>query len=226
MNKILKFLKRHPVDETIFAPLYSDLMKMPDDFDPGDPERKRIFSERLRTTRRNAAKSIKSKQLDCNAENLYIGRNSPIVATQSDVANWFGITKATVSNYENYENTNKYGKIPVEYLLSFYDMFEVTPHYLVGYTDRPDGILLMENDDQFMVDENGNYKVGYYPFSHPILTQKKSVDAFNALCYVNANWFTTLCQFLACDDAVLETGFELLEIIVKNSNKFKESTPS
>ncbi len=183
MNQIIKFLQRHPVNETIFAPLYSDLMRMPDDFDPGAPERKRIFSERLRTARRNAAKSLKSKQIDREVERDLFGKNSPLVATQDDVANWLGVTKTTVSNYEN---PNKIAKIPVEYLLSFYDMFEVTPHYLVGYTDQPDGILLQENG-HFMVDEKGNYKVGYYPFSHPILSQKMSVDAFTALAYVNAD---------------------------------------
>lgn len=137
-NKLKEILKNHPIVDTEFVSLYEMLSAMPTDFDPCDPDRIAIFADRLRSSRKNVIE--RNKQIVEWEGRQISGPRYCAVHTLSDVATWLGVTPQMVSNYGN----GKIKQIPTQHLIAFYDMFDVTPHYLVGYASKPEGIVVLD----------------------------------------------------------------------------------
>lgn len=209
-NTLEETLKRRPIVDDEFLELYEMLTFIPPHFDKKDPERIKIFAERLRQSREAVAER--------NAQIKYVygheieGPRYCNVTTQKQVAEWLGITEARVSQYEN----GKIIEIPMKHLVAFYDMFDVTPHYLLGYTDSPDKNLAVRKG-MLLTDDEGKYKTVEYPMKHPILSQKKAINILSILSWRKTDWFITLTRFLRADDQTLELGFKLFKGLLESS---------
>ena len=245
-NRMEKMLQRRPIVDAEFSDLYEKLTLMPHNFNKKDPRRIKVFAERLRNSRESVTK--RNKDIQYRNGHDTEGPRYCNITTQDQVAKWLGITPARVSQIES----GKIREIPMDYLIAFYDMFDVTPHYLLGYTDSPDETLAVLKED-FLVDKNGNctkltvrreqlpfdadgnclvkvvrknvlqtdkngnYLVAKFPMTHPILSQKKSMDILSVLAWSKMDWFITLCRFLRADNHTLETGFKILDVLLETT---------
>lgn len=214
MNSLEKSLNLNPIVEDSFADVYESLTIYPPDFDPKDPDRIKIFAKRLKESREQVTKR--------NGEIKY-WQNHPIegpryccVTTQEEVASWLGLSVQRISQYEN----GKIKAIPTEYLVAFYDMFGVSPHYLLGYTDEYDELLASRNGE-LLKKEDGTYVIVKEPISFPVLSQKTVVTILTRLVWKKAQWFLTLCKFLRASDQTMETGFKILDVLLESEKKSK-----
>lgn len=215
-NRLEEILKRTPIIEDEYWDIYESLTLLPPGFNPKDPEKIKLFAERLKSTRQSISKQNPSTKHQTGLE--IEGPRSCNVTTQEQVAKWLGLTPARVSQIEN----GKIEQIPVEYLVSFYDMFNVTPHYLLGYTHSPQETLLVRSG-KILTDDNGEYKVGILPMTYPLLSQKKAITILSVLASRNIDWFLTLGCFLRADDKTLETGFNILNALMGYPQLEKEN---
>ena len=209
-NTLEEMLKRRPIVDDEFLELYEMLTYIPPDFNKKDPKRIKVFAERLRKSREAVVE--RNAQIKYEYGHAIAGPRYCNVTTQKQVAEWLGITEASVSNYEN----GKIREIPLKHLVAFYDMFDVTPHYLLGYTDSPEKILAVRKG-KLITDDEGKYMTIEYPMNHPILSQKKAINILSILSWRKTDWFITLSNFLRADDQTLELGFKLLKVLLESS---------
>lgn len=99
----------------------------PADFDKGDPERVRIFGERLRYLRKKQNYSLKV------------------------VAKELGMSEMNISKYEN----GKIRNVPVNQLSRLAALFGVTAHYLLGYVNDENKYLRLDPHRNIVYDADG-----------------------------------------------------------------------
>ena len=212
LNILEQFLQKKPFlsKEDIYT--NERLMRFPDDFNPCNKERIRIFSQRLRQARLDISSGVHQPW----SETVF--GKVQYVSTLKQAGEWLGVTEAMISYYES----GKISKIPMKYLLAFYDMYDVTPHYLTGYTSKPDRILGIGIDPKkpktygkFLKNEDGTYREVIMPIAHPLVSEGKTCKLLCTLAWSNVEWFRTLCKFLCCSDRTLKAGFAQLKKLVE-----------
>lgn len=227
-NAYKALLPKYPIVDTEFEQMYKWLTAMPADFDPRDKERIKIFSERLTAARLAVTERLKTE--GHYQDPLMCGPRYCFVQTQKEAADWIGVTPQRISQYEK----GNISAIPVQHLLAFYDMYNVTPHYLLGYTSKPDRFLRFAEDGSVMCNKDGKPIESFYPLEHPVLSQKNSIHILSMLASQDTKRFLTLCKFLNSSDQTLKTGFDILDVLIQNEQleqekqkkKQKEQVPS
>lgn len=191
-----------------FFDLYKKLTTFPPDYDPRDKHRIQVFAERLRHTRETAHERIVREEDD-------VLNNIPCeVYTKEALAKALFVTLTQVANYEK----GNIKSIPMDKLVRLYDIYDVTPHYLTGYTAHPDEIICFNENDEPLYQSNGTYQTGIYPFTHPLLSCKTAIDVFNRLSWENPKQFITLANFLNSDKKIRNLGFKLLSVISESNS--------
>lgn len=190
-----------------FFDLYKKLTTFPRDYDPKDKHRIQIFAERLRHIRETAHERIVREKDD-------LLNNIPCeVYTKEALAKALFVTSTQVANYEK----GNIKSIPMDKLVRLYDIYDVTPHYLTGYTDQPDKIILFNENNEPLYHNDGTYQTGIYPFTHPLLSSKTAIDVFSRLSWDNPKQFITLANFLNSEKNVRNLGFNLLSVILEGN---------
>lgn len=211
-------LPKYPIVDPEFEQLYSWLTTMPADFDPRDKDRIKIFAERLTAARLAVTERLKKD--GGYLDPLMCGPRYCFVQTQKEAAEWIGVTSQRISQYEKGNITT----IPVQYLIAFYDMYNVTPHYLLGYTSEPDKFLRFTEDGSILCNKDGKPIESYYPMEHPVLSQKTAINILSRLAGQDTKQFLTLCKFLNSSEQTLKTGFEILDVLIQNRSEKTESS--
>lgn len=208
-NSFSKLISKRFEEDKGFLQLYEILNNMPPDFDRYDKNRIAIFAKRLREARETVAQKIQEEGISFDPATP--GSNYCNIRTQKQVAELLGVKPQRVSQYEQ----GNIESIPVQHLIKFYEMFNVTPHYLVGYTDSPNAVLVKA--------PQGEYTEARDPLQYPILPYKESAQILSILAWANSEYFLTLCKFLKSSDQTLKTGFELLNVLIKNDPKMADT---
>ena len=180
-------------------------------YDPRDKHRIQIFAERLRHTRETMHE--RNMQIYNSADPL--NRIPCEVYTKKDLAKALFVTPTQVANYEK----GNIECIPLDKLVRLYDIYDVTPHYLTGYTDQPDKIIFFDKEQKQkpLYNSDGTYQTGVYPFTHPLLSHKTAVDVFHKLAWENPEQFITLANFLNSGKTARKIGFKLLSVILESN---------
>lgn len=186
------------------------LTTFPKSFNPTDPERIKIFGNRLRELRNNASKR--------NEEILYIDDIAAVgpgycdVVTQADLARKLHVTAQWVSDYEK----GKKKSVPMGKLLEICSVFDATPHYLLGYSNDPDRVITFDEDGEIVCDDSGKPLEYIMPFYFPELSQQNASTAFSELASKNPAHFQILCDLLNSGKKTQAICFSILSTILRS----------
>lgn len=179
---------------------FLDYFKVPDDFDPKDEERIKIFSRRMCEIRnkRNKESTAPKTSLQHYISETVVGDRK--LWTQEELAKVLGKNKQMVYKYEK----GIIEKIPLKDLRKICYFYDVTPHYLLGYTQKEHTVICFDEYGNLIVDESGNPK----EFTEPIW--------FAPINVIDA---TKRYEKLSLDNGRL---FELIDILITSSKEIQD----
>ncbi len=183
------------------------LMTWPKGFSKHDPERIKLFAERLCALRENASQRAK-EGTDINGSK-YCGSTCSDIKTQAQLAKKLGVSVQWVSNYEK----GRKKSIPMEKLPDICSIYDATPHYVLGYTSSPDLVLSFDKDGNVECDDDGKYIELKSPFTIPEKQHFIAEKIFNSLSFTNPKRFKMLCNLLTSPEKHQKIYFSVLEAL-------------
>lgn len=152
------------------------LFNYPSTFRKNDTELKKKFAERLKAIRKKRA----AESLEGVNESLVGNRKN---WSQSAIARELGVGNMAYSKYENAKV-----HIPMKHLPTLCDIFDVTPHYLLGYANGEHNVVELDENNE-IVEEDGHPKELTYAFIVPNSIQTKALDSYRNLIFENPQLF-------------------------------------
>lgn len=205
----MKKREEYVFDENYFS-FYTLLTTLPKDYDVNDPENIAIFGQRLRYVRETVEERNNQIDRDDNGTHL-TGPKYCEIKTAKSLAKALGVTPTTIKDYEN----GAYGTVPIKYLLDLYDIFGVTPHFLLGLTSDYDKVLSLDKDRNICY-KDGKPEELDFPLSYPISLQRQAHNAIGDLMWHDPEKFQILGRLLTANKSVRETGFSILRAYLDN----------
>lgn len=198
-------------NETAYREELKLLTTYPKDFSPTDPERIRIFGERLLSLRLNAEKRNQTiiRNDDGSAR---FGPGYCDVKTQGDLARKLHVSTQCISYYEKGRNKS----IPMDKLIDICGIFDSTPHYLLGYSSLPNHIITFDKNGNIEYGPDGKPREIYAQMYYPENSQRKASLRLADIEKKNPQYFCILCELLNSTEKMQEVCFSVLSTLLKS----------
>ncbi len=178
---------------------YAYLLKMPNDFNPKDPERIAIFCIRMRQTR-------ESLLYGDGVENNRFRQNK--------VARELCVEPMTLCKWEKYDKNSDGSistaikSIPMDRLRRICGIYGVTPHYLLGYVDEPYKVLIFNED--------GSVDILETPATFRPLYEVQCIEAYTNMATSNPDLYQLINKVLLSNQKTQEVCKDALKLIFKH----------
>ena len=158
----------------------------PADFDPSDPNRIRIFADRLKASRTDLTYRLR------------------------DVASELGLSIMCISKYEK----AKMAKIPMDHLRRLSVFLGVSPHFLLGYVDDPSTFLRLDAKRNIICDNEGNPKLLHQGAQFAPASFQFAIKRYQELYSTDVELFYLLDKLIASSTAKRAACKQVLDAIL------------
>ena len=186
---------------------YVKFGRPPKGFDKHDPERIRIFAERLYGIR--MARNNQQMRDNNGIEIKGTERRSRCLA--KDLASVLDISPTMISKYEK----GKISAIPMDRIRRICVHYKISPHYLLGYVNNETDYLRLDEDGNIMFDGNGNVRVLHSPMEFDSTTLAEAVDTYRDLFTVDNELFWCVFKVISSSDGKRDAYKKIMDAFLK-----------
>lgn len=197
-GKYLKFID--------FQEMY---LKMPKGYNPTDKVLIKTFGERLGTVRKEISK--RNAQIQYVGDFQLKGPKYCTIKTQTDLANALGVSQAMISKYESGDMT----EIPEDLFLKLYDIYGVTPHYLLGYTHEWDRHLVIDKNGEPKKNKAGEIIEAINPLEQNYSMQSMVEDMVQNIIWTAPNQFAVIVKLMTANEKIRNNGIEMIRLYLE-----------
>lgn len=177
------------------------LFTYPNSFSEKDPKLIKIFAERLKAVREK--RNEQSKTDDSIIRKAW---------SQEAIGQELGMTAA---GYGRYEKANL-ESIQMKNIAVLCDIFNVTPHYLFGYTQDEHAIVELDENGNILLDENGNPKELKSAFVFYRKGQRQTIERYAKLTVENPLLFDLIRKLMAAPESKKSVCINVLAALLEN----------
>jgi len=160
------------VTETYEKDEYEIYGTPPVDFKPTDPEQIKLFSSRLKTLRKEHGYRL------------------------ADTAHELGVSSMCISKYEN----GHIARIPIQHLRRLSVFYEVTPHYLLGYTEDKSALLKLNDKREIIYNQDGQPQLIHVGMFFASISYQRAIEAYRAMHDEDFELFDLISKILTSSD--------------------------
>lgn len=192
-------------EKTVTDDMTKILFTQPNTFRKDDPERVAIFRERLKSVRMLREKQSKT-------DDKIIRKDW----SQESIGTALGISTAGYGKYENNIKT-----IPWKNIAKLCDIFDVTPHYLLGYSQQEDCVVELDGEGNIVM-KDGKPNELHYAFQLPSAIQSEALDMYRNLINSDPMLFSLISKLMQAPErkkkVCITVLSALLDWFVKNDD--------
>ena len=186
-------------------------IRMPNGFDPKDPERVARFHKRLIEIRNERIRSVKHNVTNMGQDALLLAAVPERTDySQRALARELGCSEMTVSKYFH----GQIKSIPMRYLSRLSSFFSASPHYLVGYVDHPDYCLALKDNDEIEYLPDGSPQLLIDPMSFWPSSAVAAANRYQILYQTNQSFYWLLDKLIQSPPSRQKKIQKILEILL------------
>ncbi len=177
--------------------------RLPNNYNAKSEEMIRTFGKRLKEIR---------KRRSTETDPLY---NIKWTGRQKDLAEVLGISTYAVSKYEN---GKKLKSLPdLRRLIQIALFYNVTVHYLLGYTDDYDKVLSIDEYGEIELDKNKKPVALIEPMSQFLPEFRIFVKQYQSLYLLRTSLFTLIGKLMNADDKKQKIAEAFLKLLLEDN---------
>ncbi len=181
----------------------NDYYRLPNNYNAKSIDMIRTFGKRLKEIR---------KRRSTETDPLY---NIKWTGRQKDLAEVLGISTYAVSKYEK---GNELKSLPdLRRLIQIALFYNVTVHYLLGYTDDYDKVLSIDEYGEVERDKNGKPVVLKEPMSKFLPEFRIFVKQYKSLYLLRTSLFTLIGKLMNADDKKQKIAEAFLKLLLEDN---------